>query len=430
MRTFAAQAALVAAQPEELHEGLRVLAEEPGVTVEGMPGVEGGEPEQPGGLDRGYALGQGTRTAVEKGPGLPTMPLGECLPAVAGQERNALADALHLGQGPCIGRIAGDTGPGERLQNRRGLGPRAHNHGHVAQGHLGDGPVHGTVGESARQCLDLPGDELAGPARTHDADRLAAADCRDRLGPGEGVGRLGNGPAEAVGGSQAYRGASWMVPGEVVEGRGAAAPEPVDGLVRVADDHDAGRIPRECLEEGILERVDVLELVHHDMVPSLRARTGLHEPQRLFDESLVGIVALRLQDGKEPGLLPVQGSRRALAEQEIVHPCFHVRIDGRGGHLLQHGLVGHFEVDACLPEDPGGKGMEGTDLDGCISKPLRDLPRRTGGEGDGQDVRLRAFHERPDALHQDPGLAGSRSAGYHHNPAVHGKTHGFFLKRR
>ena len=125
------------------------------------------------------------------------------------------------------------------------------------------------MAQPARQHLDLPGDELWGAAvGSADPDGLWPARLPGhRVGADEGVATPPRWRCSAVALPEASRCALPGSPVETLKAGLVAAPEPVDGLVRVADDHEALRAPAQQAQEPVLHGVDVLELVHHDVLP-------------------------------------------------------------------------------------------------------------------------------------------------------------------
>ena len=271
-------------------------------------------------------------------------------------------------------------------------------------------------------------------------------------GPAPGaVGQDGGGQVEDLGGRavvvvEADHGGLAAV-GHRGQQFGVGAVPPVDGLVRVADDEQVGAVAQPLPQQGVLERVHVLELVDVEVAVAPADRGGVvgvgpqvpgGEGQEVVevDQSLPPLLLgvadhdLGQVGGRDGGLASGGGGRGAIvvgfdrAGPGPVDLGHHVdRVDpsvatGQLGHEADLAVEQLRWSDAplgpALAELGQGGGVEGAgrDLVAQAESPLASsqLDRGLAGEGEGEDPsRVGLASEDPpgDAPGQHPGLARS-----------------------
>ena len=233
------------------------------------------------------------------------------------------------------------------------------------------------------------------------------------------------------------------------------APPGVDGLVRVAHDEQVLMIAAKHLHQLILQRVDVLKLVYHDVLQALLplefdALVLLKDVEGELDEVVVvqaEALLLLVEVAVKDDVLRLYGVQ-VLLPQGVQRHGEHVQVVVRVfeqlaylnhvpgvpvGHLpqgqaalliddLEHGVnvgvVQHQEAlgvlhgVAVLLEDGHAEAVEGVDVAGVVVpgegvNPLAHLVGGLVGEGDAQDVPrqdAQLVHQEGKSVGQRPGL--------------------------
>ena len=244
-----------------------------------------------------------------------------------------------------------------------------------------------------------------------------------------------------------------LVPGmvqlELLHQPGIGPPPGVDGLVGVRGDGDGAFRAGHQADQSVLDRGDVLELVHQQMAGAdlrpgfAEVRVGFQgvdgvgddvvQVQGVLAELLLGVTGQHIVPGprgRRDGLAVMAG----LVEPLPVEKAFHfvgaeleLRVvglpaqlgDGLGGLLVIPDRVVGGDADdggAGLPEEEGGVVVQGADEDvgrgGGGGEFVADLVGDAGAEGYVSYGLRRhaALQQAQDAAHQGVGLAGAWAA--------------------
>ena len=243
---------------------------------------------------------------------------------------------------------------------------------------------------------------------------------------------------------------------------GHGAPEPVNGLIRVADDEQALAAPAPRLDQLVLDGVAVLELIHQQMGKGVPGANG-PLPVR-FQRLQQQVVQIHQPLLPEPLLIEGTGFFQAGLDP-LGHPVFPAGdlFQQFAGRALFPGLPQHLgrqipglvwvDQRRRVPQPLQAQSMESADVHPFgrprISQgggqPLAHLFRRFVGECDRRDLLGLGplLHQAADAGHQGLRFAGARS-GHHgdgrrlgfHSPALGrvqffpGRTDPFCLRGR
>ena len=269
-------------------------------------------------------------------------------------------------------------GPGQRLGQRPGLRVGAVQHGDVGQAELavlvpvGPAAVEAVERRPAEQLVDGGGDPgrlgvlVRRLVQGDDVDRdqgsgigpgRESGPSRDQRGGRDGLHGGGHdGRVGAVVPGQLHRAGPGEVGGEPAEDADVGAAETVDGLVRVADRGQPGAVAADQPEQLVLDRVDVLVLVHADPRPA-GAQPG--RGVRVVAEHGGG----QLDQAVEVDQVPVRQRAPQLRTAQQLAP-----VPLGTGHLgrdLERGrLVGHLEPRGepgrlgVLAQDPQAQAVE------------------------------------------------------------------------
>ena len=252
---------------------------------------------------------------------------------------------------------------------------------------------------------------------------------------------------------------SGVLPVEIQQVFHIGAPPGVDGLVRVAHDEQVLVIAAQHLHQLILQRVNVLELVNHDVFQALLPfqadiRVFLEDVQGKLDEVVVVqaealflLVEIAVEDDVVGGggvvILLLQGLQGhgnhvpviiRLLEQFL--DFYHIPGSGEGHvpegqpvllvddleHRVDIAVVQHQEAAgilesvAVLLQNRHAEAVEGVDVPsvvvpGELVDALAHLVGRFVGKGHAQDVSRQnpqLVHQEGEAMGEGPGLAGAR----------------------
>ena len=333
--------------------------------------------------------------------------------------------------------LVGQPGPGQRLGERPGLRVGAVEHGDVGQPDLA---VLVPVGPAAVEAVKRrPAQELVDGGRDPGrlgvlVGRLVQGDDARGTGPGGDRGPAGHqrgrrdglpggghdARVRAVVPGQLHRGRAREVGREPAEDAHVGAAETVDGLVRVTDRGQPGAVAADQPEQLVLDRVDVLVLVHADLGPAGAQAGG---ELRVRAEQRGGELDQAVEVDELPGrqLAAQAGPTLRVGDQRAGVP---VGPGELGRDLEQDGLVGDPELrrqpgrPGMLPQDPQAQAVErghggldtirGTEH----GQPVLHLLGRPPGERDGQEAGRGQAALRDlvrDPVGERAGLAAARS---------------------
>ena len=134
----------------------------------------------------------------------------------------------------------------------------------------------------------------------------------------------------------------------------------VDGLIRVAHDEQVAVMARERLHERVLQAVDILELVHHDVLHALlpgaaHLRAGVEQVQRQDDEIVVvepEALLLLQQVAVEDNVVDGLGLGIAALQLVVAHGDEVVEVVGAVAGLQHLYLVAGLGVGALAQGEP------------------------------------------------------------------------------